>query len=336
MSKPRLTALDGLRGLAAFAVMLSHMGVNPLVIVDSPIFMFVYRMFSAGSNAVQVLFVLSGFFIAQWQLPERVFVILTTTFMSFVSVALAYGLFKVVESLYFRRKNKPAVATAVVKAKKAEPVFAVPARTAIVSGIVASLFFIGVYAGTFAPSLVMAHHNLPSLPFEQPVISQSSNYRFEFTAAKPNLSVVFVGLDYVRDPAVIDDQRSAPPELIFKLFDKDGKQIFESTRHPRQLEAIPLFPFGLNTIENSQNQTYTAELSLKNAVPTDKVFVKNHQDSLVTQYTTAKSKNLQYLASLLFQRILFSLSSFSTLFALTFIWFTVVLLVKNPSHTQSN
>ncbi len=63
MSK-RLTALDGLRGFAALSVVISHIGFNARAFIDSPLFFYFFRMFSAGTYSVQLFFVLSGFLIA--------------------------------------------------------------------------------------------------------------------------------------------------------------------------------------------------------------------------------------------------------------------------------
>ncbi len=59
--KQRLDALDGLRGFAAFSVMLSHTGFDITRIIQSPILDGIYRIFSAGPNSVQIFFVLAGF-----------------------------------------------------------------------------------------------------------------------------------------------------------------------------------------------------------------------------------------------------------------------------------
>jgi peptidoglycan/LPS O-acetylase OafA/YrhL len=171
-----------------------------------------YSLYLIHSEVIHVLKYPVEHVIARWQLPERVFVMLATTILCAISIVIAYGLFKVVESLYFRRKAKPVLEKThkKVSTEKTQPVFVVSARKAIIGGILTSFFFIGVYAGTFAPSLVMAHHMLSFNFFDQPIISQNKAYTFEFSATQPNLSVVFVGLDYVRDPAVIDDRRVAP------------------------------------------------------------------------------------------------------------------------------
>src|SRR6185437_13623965 len=62
--KDRLPALDGLRGFAAFSVLLSHIGVNPLFFITTPLILNAYRTLSVGPNSVQILFVLSGFLMA--------------------------------------------------------------------------------------------------------------------------------------------------------------------------------------------------------------------------------------------------------------------------------
>src|ERR1700722_8703067 len=60
----RNTALDGLRGFAAFSVFLAHAGFNIAALTNISIFLIAYSTLSVGTNAVQILFVLSGFLMA--------------------------------------------------------------------------------------------------------------------------------------------------------------------------------------------------------------------------------------------------------------------------------
>jgi len=62
--KERLIALDGLRGFAALSVVLGHLGLINLGIGSLPIVLPLLTFISAAHNAVQILFVLSGFLIA--------------------------------------------------------------------------------------------------------------------------------------------------------------------------------------------------------------------------------------------------------------------------------
>ena len=64
MKKERLTALDGLRGIAAFTVALFHAGLSIEPITTFPLVTFAYEALRAGPNSVQILFVLSGFLMA--------------------------------------------------------------------------------------------------------------------------------------------------------------------------------------------------------------------------------------------------------------------------------
>ena len=62
--KNRLKALDGLRGLAAFSVFLSHSGFAFGSLIGIVFLQSIYRAFSVGPNSVQIFFVLSGFLMA--------------------------------------------------------------------------------------------------------------------------------------------------------------------------------------------------------------------------------------------------------------------------------
>lgn len=60
----RFTALDGLRGLAALSVFLGHSDFSLLVLRPFPAFLLLFQIFASGLVGVQILFVLSGFFMS--------------------------------------------------------------------------------------------------------------------------------------------------------------------------------------------------------------------------------------------------------------------------------
>lgn len=62
--KDRLPSLDGLRGIAALSVVLSHINNSPLVLLNAPLLVTAYQILAVGPNSVQILFVLSGFLMA--------------------------------------------------------------------------------------------------------------------------------------------------------------------------------------------------------------------------------------------------------------------------------
>lgn len=65
MAKQRFLALDGLRGFAAFSVVLFHIVFNLPMLASAPLVIaLTYNAISVGPNAVQILFVLSGFLMA--------------------------------------------------------------------------------------------------------------------------------------------------------------------------------------------------------------------------------------------------------------------------------
>ncbi len=62
--KERLKSLDGLRGLAALGVFLSHTGFEVSLLTHSAALIAAYHTLAVGPNSVQILFVLSGFLMA--------------------------------------------------------------------------------------------------------------------------------------------------------------------------------------------------------------------------------------------------------------------------------
>ena len=62
--KKRLDSLDGLRGFAALSVVFAHLSLGGVSFFLIPFFSLIYSFFANGVNAVQIFFVLSGFFMA--------------------------------------------------------------------------------------------------------------------------------------------------------------------------------------------------------------------------------------------------------------------------------
>src|SRR5258708_7438428 len=60
----RHTSLDGIRGFAALSVFFAHAGFNIAALTSIPIILVAYSTLAVGTNAVQILFVLSGFLMA--------------------------------------------------------------------------------------------------------------------------------------------------------------------------------------------------------------------------------------------------------------------------------
>lgn len=60
----RHTSLDGLRGFAALSVFFAHAGFSIATLTTIPLVIIAYSTLAVGTNAVQILFVLSGFLMA--------------------------------------------------------------------------------------------------------------------------------------------------------------------------------------------------------------------------------------------------------------------------------
>lgn len=104
----RHTSLDGLRGFAALSVFFAHAGFNISALTSIPVILVAYSTLAVGTNAVQILFVLSGFLMAYLYSEEahafrfirkrytRIFpvyiVIITYIWLTYVGIGTAWYL----------------------------------------------------------------------------------------------------------------------------------------------------------------------------------------------------------------------------------------------------
>lgn len=233
------------------------------------------------------------------------------------SVIVSWGLFKIVEALYFWSR-KPSFKTQA----KIVPSFQPRPLIVIAMGLVLSGILVAWYAGSYSPTL-MVHKQSLSKPWgSELLVTEKYPVELDFQSDQPQLSAVFLTMFYARDPQTVRTALTEQVSLKFELFDAAGQRLFESSRSPLLVEGTPHFPFGFPTLLDSQGKSYKIRLSLMQADPSDQLFI---QDSagLVTQYTTEKTRSWDYFAQLLSYRLQFAASHVELWFALAVVWAVV-------------
>lgn len=245
------------------------------------------------------------------------------------TVIIAFLLFRIVESLYFLKINtEEGLSNKKTATQVKNPVFAPKTIQIVFGASLASVIFIALYAGSYSPTLLMKRHRIvKNTPMSEVAITQDQPISLPFTAAHPNLSVVYVTAFYARDARAV----LSHSELVFRLVDETGKQLFESRRHPLLIEGTPHFPFGFPPIADSAGKQYKVELILENATQSEEVFI-NDGVGMVTQYTASQNMSVPYLFELLWRRLVFSVMNLRLLFVLATVWVVAISTVYTASH----
>jgi peptidoglycan/LPS O-acetylase OafA/YrhL len=267
-------------------------------------------------------------------LGERWYAIFLILVVSLVSLSLAALLFKLVESLYFYRPKTTSTKTAKITVQS---IAAAPWKVALVCTAF-MLGFLALYAGDASPSLLVSGHTVPHpTPWYQLNTSLLSKpFEFTLTARHNNLSSIEVALEYYKEAAKTAQNRPQPAELIFRLYDESGKQLFESRRAAYLVEGDPQFPFGFPTISDSKGKTYRVVLSLEHGVESDQVFAKKASLNVVSVYTTTKSLTPAYLLQQGMNRVVFAFSSPNFIFVLVFIAVSGLLVSRSESASSKS
>ena len=116
-----------------------------------------------------------------------------------------------------------------------------------------------------------------------------------------------------------------PAMLYFRLYENSSaKPIFESSRSAFEIEGEPNFPFGINTITNSKNKNYIAELQLVGGSKEDDILVNLAPSSIVTTYTNTKEDLIKKPYRLAFNRLSYILTRADFLFLIGFIGLVIL------------
>lgn len=226
-------------------------------------------------------------------------------FFGGLCIIVAWMLYWLIERLYFVSKRTDLQLSNPVKIKSYRHKIIIPI-------IITSIIIMWIYAGDYAPSLIMSRHQLNRQ------VKTTNN--FDFQAKENNLSVVLLPLDYARNPA----NNSNETQLIFTLKNSDNQILFTSSRSAQQVEGMPMYPFGFPSQIDSKGKKYFVAIHLLNALPEDEIHI-NTNFGATTQYITEKSQNINYLINLAYKRLIFVLSFPQVRFAL--ILFGCLLLI---------
>jgi hypothetical protein len=237
------------------------------------------------------------------------------------SIVLAWILFEIVESLYFKSKKltTPHLAKE-SKGDEPEKHFRFSYIHLIGIGIVFCILLI-VYTGEYSPTILVQRHKIPSRNFFNQDHSLLENkLRFPLKATYENLSIVSL---FMRHEGNVDDIKKSgkpPANMIFKLYEKGGKTpLYESVRDNTAVASSPKFPFGLPPIQYSKDKEYIVEISLTGASQKDHIVAELLDGSVVTSYTQSKRDILKSPHTLIINRAMYILQNFSAMFGLLFI-----------------
>ncbi|MBI1862778.1 acyltransferase [Candidatus Microgenomates bacterium] len=248
----------------------------------------------------------------------------------FISIGVAYGLYNLIESLYFKNKKHKTVPTKPLVKSKVGVSIATYSRTrAFITGGTTILVFVAIYAGAYSPTFLLARHTIDKSWrfFPREISLVKNNMHVPFTALDNNLSVVTFDLRYEKDKWNRDTTKK-PAQLIFKLSDQHGKTLFTSKRSAFEIEGQPRFSFGLPTISDSMRKHYTAELFMRSDGH-ERIFVDTVSTSMVTTYTASKSDVLRNPMRHIINRFMFLISNQGFVFVILYIGFVFVLNKKN-------
>ena len=249
-----------------------------------------------------------------------------------INVLVSYVLYSLVEALYFQSKVKTGSKNDLQN--RNEKTFLVSKKTPLLAAAqVVGLIMITIwlYTGNYTPTLLVAHHNFQNISFSDYFISKKLSLletgliRTTINAKYDNLSVVTMRLWYYKNAEVTRTHNKKPAVLYFRLYENDSaKPIFESSRSAFEIEGEPNFPFGINTIPDSANKTYTVELKLVGGAKEDDILVNLSPDSIVTTYTNTKENLIKKPYRLVFNRLSYVLTRADFLFLIGFIGLVIL------------
>lgn len=245
-----------------------------------------------------------------------------------VTCATALFLYWFIERLYFMYKSKKSSNIKLSSTiKKTQIQFQMRYRSwqIVLVGAGVFLFFLFVYSGIYSPTQLLSRH--PVAPRKGEVSLLDSPLRIPITTKYPRLSAMVIDLRYVKDAqTTATSDKKKPATLIFRLYDKNNKKIFESERNAYQVAGAPRFPFGTPVLQDA-NKAYIMELSLKNGTLTDQVLVNTSSTSLVSVYTNTRHELTRNPFVFVLNRTIFVFTNPGFIFAALFTFFTSLFLL---------
>ncbi|NMC36362.1 acyltransferase [Candidatus Beckwithbacteria bacterium] len=232
-----------------------------------------------------------------------------------LSTAVAFGLYYLIERLYFTGKVKI----------KAIPISKLQNKTYSKSSIVLGFLIVCfltffIYSGSYAPSLLVYRHKTSDnfLKFNGEQTLLNNKIQIPFQAKEANLAIIYFTMRYSKDAYQTAHYKKEPATLVFRLLDSEKKLIFESKRSAYDIEGEPHFPFATPLLSDSAGKHYYVQLELLHGDKNDQVLANLSHSGMVSAYKITKNELIKKPYMYVLNRFFFVLQNPDALFVLAF------------------